>query len=142
MKKKHSTLLFAAAHGHREIVQALIDAGADVNHQNNDGHTALIRASYWGYLEIVQTLIDAGADVNHQNQFGDTALMQAAERGHLEIVQTLIDAGADVKWYFLCCKIGLSVEIASQGLPPMGNSLYIFSRLASFRCLEKKSTIN
>ena len=101
VEEKHSTLLFAAAHGHREIVQALIDAGADVNHQDEFGHTVLYWAAESGYLETVQTLIDAGADVNlrtKDNSFNDerTALSRAAYKGHLEIVQTLIDAGADV----------------------------------------------
>ena len=93
-KEKHSTLLFAATHGHREIVQALIDTGADVNHQNQFGDTALIWAAHKGHLEIVQTLIDAGADVNHQNIYGDTALKTATWREHTEIEEALIEGGA------------------------------------------------
>ena len=93
-KEKHSTLLFAATHGHREIVQALIDTGADVNHQNQFEDTALIWAAHKGHLEIVQTLIDAGADVNHQNIYGDTALKTATWREHTEIEEALIEGGA------------------------------------------------
>ena len=82
--------------GDLQIVQDLIAAGADVNHQRQDGFTALMRAAFWGHLEVTRFLIDTGADVNHQNQYGNTVLIFAADRGHLEIVQTLIDAGADV----------------------------------------------
>ena len=42
----------------------LIDAGVDVNVQNEKGRTALIFATKWNYIEIVQMLIDAKADLN------------------------------------------------------------------------------
>ena len=47
-----------------EIVQALIDKGADVNAKDKKGATALMLASQKGYKEIVQLLITKGADVN------------------------------------------------------------------------------
>ena len=42
----------------------LIEAGADVNVQDEYGYTALMNASKKGHLEIVEKLLDAGADVN------------------------------------------------------------------------------
>ena len=95
-EKGNTELILAARSGELEIVQALIDAGVDVNHQNIYGNTALIESAKRGHLETVRALIGAGADVHHQNLFRDTALILAADKGHLETVRALIDAGADV----------------------------------------------
>ena len=47
----------------------MIDAGADVNIQNNYGSTALILSSLGSrYLKTVQLLIEAGADWNIKNK--------------------------------------------------------------------------
>jgi uncharacterized protein len=46
---------------HRQIVRALVDAGADVNLADRDGVTPLAHARRRGYAEIVRTLEAAGA---------------------------------------------------------------------------------
>ncbi len=91
-------LLMAAQNGHREIVEALIDAKADVNAVNQENGTVpLLMAAQEGYREIVEALIDAKADVNAVNQENGTfPLLMAAQNGHREIVKALIDAKADV----------------------------------------------
>lgn len=42
---------------YREIVQLLIERGADANHANKDGDTALIQVASNGRTEIVNALI-------------------------------------------------------------------------------------
>ena len=44
---------WAAVHGHKEIVELLIRAGADINLPHNGGKTALDSADNWGHQEIV-----------------------------------------------------------------------------------------
>ena len=39
-----SFCFFAAAHGHKDIVQILLDNGAKIEHQQEDGKTALMLA--------------------------------------------------------------------------------------------------
>ena len=53
----------ASANGHKEVVKALISAGANVNAKANDwtGTTALRFASRKGHTEIVNILKQAGA---------------------------------------------------------------------------------
>ncbi len=81
-------------HAAYTIVQALLDAGADVNAKDNNGETALIQAASTGHTETVQALLDAGADVDAEGAFEMTALMWAKRKGHTEIVELLKKAGA------------------------------------------------
>jgi ankyrin repeat protein len=53
----------AAAAGHTEIVELLIQAGANVNLTDKLGFSPIASAAYSGYSEIVNLLIEAGADI-------------------------------------------------------------------------------
>ena len=74
------TALIAAAHlGHVETVQALIEAGATLDHVNNLNWTALIEAIVLGdggerHTAVVKALVEAGADVNLADGNGKTPL--------------------------------------------------------------------
>jgi ankyrin repeat protein len=50
--------MFTAAGGHKEIVEMLLDAGADVNIQDNDAgwtaHTWAVRGKHTGIAEILE----------------------------------------------------------------------------------------
>ncbi len=87
-------LIQAAENGDLTEVEKLLEAGADVNKQNNDGETALFFAAEHGYVEIAEKLIEEGADVNVQNNNGGTTLMYAIEYGYTEIMEMLRNAGA------------------------------------------------
>ena len=95
-----TALMYAAGKGgNNAAVQALLDAGADVNARDgnsSNGATALMRASGKGDISIIKQLLDAGADVNitagERNVM--TALKFAAESGKEDAVQVLLQAGA------------------------------------------------
>jgi len=87
-------LHIAAAHGHRQIVQALLGAGADCSIPNRFGSTPLFGASYSGYSDIVELLLNAGAAVEARFS-GLTALSAACSNNHLETVRLLLQAGAN-----------------------------------------------
>ena len=91
-----TALIFASDRDHNEIAKILIEAGANVNAQNNTGHTALLTATHRGNPELMKILIEAGANVNTQANDGNTALMIAAFKSNGTIAKVLIDAGADV----------------------------------------------
>ncbi|KXG52095.1 uncharacterized protein PGRI_083790 [Penicillium griseofulvum] len=86
----------AASEGHANIVQLLLDQGADVNAQDGKNGTALQAAALEGHAHIVRLLLDQGADVNAQGGWYGTALQAASLRGHGEVVQMLLDQGADI----------------------------------------------
>lgn len=67
-------LISAITFDHSEIVNALIDAGADLEVQNNDGSTALHVAAFFCRVNIVERLVEAKVDQSKKNNFGATAL--------------------------------------------------------------------
>jgi len=68
-------LLDAAEKGNIEAVKWHLDAGADVNAQDNDIRwTPLHVAAAFGHKEIAELLIAKGADVNAKNKGGETPL--------------------------------------------------------------------
>ena len=72
-----------------DIVQVLIDAGADIDTQNNEGWSPLHTACEYGGLDIVKMLVRAGAGVRATDNLGWTCLAHAARYGHTETVRYL-----------------------------------------------------
>lgn len=89
-------LLYAAALGDVETVQALIEAGAQIDRSNTQGRetwTPLIYAARGGHKVTVKVLLEAGADVNAERR-GTTALKMAISQGHTHLGPLLREAGA------------------------------------------------
>lgn len=84
-----TALTGAVAEGHRGIVRALLDRGANVNHRYSEGAAPLITAAYNGDGEMVKLLLAHGARTDVSNDAGQTAADVAADRGHGEIVMLL-----------------------------------------------------
>jgi ankyrin repeat protein len=73
-----SPLISASVFGKPEMAKILIDAGADLDFQNNDGSTALHTAAFFCRPEIVEMLLEKGADKTIRNTYGATALESVA----------------------------------------------------------------
>lgn len=91
-----TALEHAIRHGNRDMVLALLAAGADVNSRNADDETALMLLSERTTSEIIWDLINRGAKVNVEDANGDTPLIKAAEIHNLSVLTALIQAGAKV----------------------------------------------
>jgi ankyrin repeat protein len=91
-----TALMWAVFNVDRELVRALLKAGAKADITNNYGATALGEAVKIEDLGFVRTLLDSGANANSPNLDGQTALMLAISMGSLEISKLLIERGADV----------------------------------------------
>ena len=108
-------LYWAAAEGHKEIVELLIANGADVNLRSGmvvktkDGsegnkmaqeimnnRTPLDMAILNEHTEIAELLIAKGTDVNAKSNRGYTPLHEASKNEKTEILELLIAKGADV----------------------------------------------
>lgn len=88
----------AAERGDLAIVQALVDAGADIEAAGTQNHSAMIRAAMADQREVLAYLIDIGADLDRRESSpGRPVLMLAIDaRAEVETLELLIDAGADL----------------------------------------------
>ena len=88
-------LIEAAWAGDVALARRLIEAGADVNHQDATQQSAYLIAASEGHLALLELTLESGARVNDLDSYDGTALIRAAERGHAEVVRRLIRAGVD-----------------------------------------------
>lgn len=85
-KKGWAPLHYAAANGHDDIVQLLLDHSAYIDADSPNGTTPLMMAARGNHLSTVKVLLDAGADSRVKNQIGMTAL-DFAKRYHAKDVE-------------------------------------------------------
>ncbi|KAJ0405399.1 hypothetical protein ATCC90586_009438 [Pythium insidiosum] len=71
------------------IVKRLVEAGSDVNHQDNQGFTPLMVAAKKNQTDIIDYLRSHGADVQARNQFGEDAMHFAMLRDNRDAMQLL-----------------------------------------------------
>lgn len=92
-----TTALHWAAHwNHPVTLEALIDAGANVNAENDLGATPLWVACADRNTGIVKRLLAAGANPDGGLHSGETLLMRCSYTGDAPAVEALLDHGADV----------------------------------------------
>ncbi len=75
--------------GFPDVVQALIDAGANIEAAIAYGVRPLMLAAGYGEAAVVQVLLDAGADFRAQNEGGRTALMMVKEKHYVDVINLL-----------------------------------------------------
>ena len=92
-KRGESVLWRTALNGCDDVVEALVQAGADVNKADQSGGAPLSVAAN---ATIAKTLIERGAEVDAVDNRGETALWRAIHCQHLDVVEALVQAGADV----------------------------------------------
>ncbi len=81
---------------HKQIVEMLVNKGADVNAQPASGATPLFFAVIRDQKDDVQFLLDHGANVNLPDAYGDTCLDMALRLQYGSVIQILLDKGADI----------------------------------------------
>ena len=105
-----TAVMWAAAEGHIDVVDVLIEAGADINRQghittltdrNNADHptggfTPLMWAARSGNDALVRRLVEKGAKVNQKNGDEASAAMVAMYNDRFDVAGTLIELGSDV----------------------------------------------
>ena len=92
------TALHSAAYdGKLKIMEALINAGANVNKRNKEDETPLHKATWNRKTDAVQLLISSGAQINVANDKGNTPLHFAVTAQTSELTKLLIAAGADIE---------------------------------------------
>jgi ankyrin repeat protein len=92
-----TALISAAARGDLEVVNVLVQRGADVNVKDKKGYTALFHAIEAMYDEVALVLLNQPSlDANARGLNGTTALISYVWRTRRDAVEKLLERGADV----------------------------------------------
>ena len=114
LQEDEKEFLSNTAKGNVDSVSSLIEAGVDVNVQDENGITALMKASEGGHTELVEELIKAEADKNIQDLHGDTSLIHAVEAGKLDCVEKLVKFGVNANRRGRHGETALLIAVISQ----------------------------
>ena len=91
-----AVLIMATKSNATTIVKLLVDAGVDVNYQDEHGEAALHTAARLGHVECMRNLIAGDADIEvAENSYGWTPIFMAAVEGQLSTLEVLIEEGAE-----------------------------------------------
>ena len=85
-----TAVLTATVAGHAAAVEALVEAEANVDLQDDRLDNPFLYAGAEGLLDILRLVNEAGADPALTNRFGGTALIPASERGHVDVARYLL----------------------------------------------------
>ncbi|PMD54546.1 GDPD-domain-containing protein [Hyaloscypha bicolor E] len=101
ISKSSAVLALATKSNFTQIVKLLVDAGVDINWQDEIGDSALHIAARFGNEDCAKTLLEGTKDQRAdleltEKTFSWTPLHVACVDGHLSIVDLLVAAGADI----------------------------------------------
>ena len=95
VQNKETALMRLSASGHNELIQILLNAGADLNLGDGNGETPLMKASRSRKIRTVKLLLEKGANVNAADYTGRTALDIARNTRSIRLIRMLEGAGAN-----------------------------------------------
>ena len=103
-----ATLLWhAVLCNRRKVVEWLVERGANINTQDENGFSALHIATQERNSEMVSYLLQNGANVNIQDKFGNNPILRANLATPFELLRILLENGADVdmkNYYGVSCR--------------------------------------
>uniref|UniRef100_A0A6P6XRZ9 Poly [ADP-ribose] polymerase n=1 Tax=Dermatophagoides pteronyssinus TaxID=6956 RepID=A0A6P6XRZ9_DERPT len=94
--RQSTPLHFAAGYNRIDVVEYLLEHGANVRAKDKGGLVPLHNACSYGHFEVAELLLKKGANVNATDLWKYTALHEAASKGKIDIVKLLLRHGADV----------------------------------------------
>lgn len=88
--------LLHAAYNSRELVEYLLENGADIEARSDGQWTPLHNQAYKGQKDAVELLLEHGADIEAKTSFGHTPLLSSIRWDRLDVTKFLIEKGANV----------------------------------------------
>lgn len=84
----------ASAMGHTSIVKDLLNAGVDINRQDQYGRSPIQLAAMHGHLATTRAILAHQAKVNILDRWGESPLASAEDGGNYKIAVLLLQNGA------------------------------------------------
>ncbi|XP_046553082.1 ankyrin repeat domain-containing protein 50-like [Haliotis rubra] len=92
-----TAVMLAAANGHKDMVELLVDKEADVSLLDEAGDNILHCACRGGDVKVVKYILSQEmVDINSRGYGKKTPVMVAGEEGHKGVVELLVKFGADL----------------------------------------------
>ena len=88
-------LYLAKSENNPELIKKSIQAGAEINTQDEYGATALLNATHYENNDVVAVLIELKANLNSQDEDGNTALHYAVMIKNRIAIDYLVAVGAN-----------------------------------------------
>ncbi|GBG27853.1 Ankyrin repeat and KH domain-containing protein 1 [Hondaea fermentalgiana] len=82
-----------------KAVGLLIEAGADLDLQDDDGDTALICACVDGHSDMAKLLIQSGANISLCNKYRESPVASCCASGMSSVAELLIERGAKMSFH-------------------------------------------
>jgi len=95
LHKMSTPLHWASSKGHVKVVRYLLEHGANVTAQCEDGSMPLHWAARKGRLEVILVLLRHKADAKAQDKNKSTPLHQASSRGYADSARVFLEHGVD-----------------------------------------------
>lgn len=87
-------LHYASDYGHTSIVKSLLDAGVDIDKQDQYGRSAIQLAAMYGHVATARAILAHRANINVQDRWGKSPLDSAESNGYYKIAVLLLQNGA------------------------------------------------
>ncbi|XP_067660339.1 ankyrin repeat domain-containing protein 50-like [Haliotis asinina] len=94
---KRTPMMLAAENGHEEVVELLLNEGANMSLVDDGRNNILHLACERGHLEVVKYIVSQNkVDINSRGWKKRTPVMEAAKNGHKKVVEFLVEHGGDL----------------------------------------------
>lgn len=136
----NTALHFAASGGHVECVEALLQAGAEIEARNNEGSSPLcVSCSLPDGGVTAQALLDHGADVNSSPANEQMPISEACRHARLDIVRLLIANGSSPEATHFSIVGGRGKRCPMHHLPALypWQPIHFAVRSGSVECIDE-----
>ncbi|XP_067661057.1 ankyrin repeat domain-containing protein 50-like [Haliotis asinina] len=96
-ERERTPLITAGLKGHKDVVELLVENGADLSLTDKRGDNILHFACDKGHVKVVEYVLSLHkVDINSRGRWKKTPLLTAGHNGHREVVELLLRNGANL----------------------------------------------
>ncbi len=91
-EREWTALHYATFGGHADLVDTLLNSGANINARSTNGSTVVMMAAREGHADLAKRLLEAGANPALKNDYDEDAVAWAMRQGNYGIAKTFTSA--------------------------------------------------